>query len=255
MRPPHVSPPASCRRRRPPAAVTLDARRVGVVGVAERLGDHRVAVVDRALDARGDDGLAGEPRRGRGPRRRRRRSRRRPRRWSSRGSGVEPAEPCVSTWMRRRPARRRPRGPRRPCRCARCRSGTRSRPPANGARWRASGVLAVAAWRLPAGGGGRGGRRPAGSSPTTPATSATTWAGVVAAREAVGELLLDQRAGQLGQQLEVGGVAAGGRGDQEGQVGGAVLRAELHARARAGRRPASGSRRRRCGSAGWRCRR
>ena len=59
-----------------------------------------------------------------------------------------------------------------------------------------------------------------------------------AAAQAVGEVLLHQRAGQLGQQLEVGGVAAGRGGDQEGQVGRAVLGAEVDRRGRAARRPA-----------------
>ena len=47
--------------------------------------------------------------------------------------------------------------------------------------------------------------------------------------QAVGEVGLDQRTGELGEELEVGGVTAGGCGDQEHQVGRAVLRAELHA--------------------------
>ena len=38
----------------------LDPRRVGVVGVAQRFGDHRVGVVDRSLHAGGDHRLAGE---------------------------------------------------------------------------------------------------------------------------------------------------------------------------------------------------
>ena len=55
----------------------------------------------------------------------------------------------------------------------------------------------------------------------------------------VGELRLDQRPGQLGEQLEVGGVAAGGGGDQEHQVGRAVLGAEVDLR----REPGEGQRR------------
>ena len=52
---PPAAPPAS-------PAVALDARRRSrVVGVAQRLGDHRVGVVDRALHARADHRLAGEP--------------------------------------------------------------------------------------------------------------------------------------------------------------------------------------------------
>ncbi len=47
------------------------------------------------------------------------------------------------------------------------------------------------------------------------------------AAQAVGELRPDQRPRQHGQHLEVGGVAALGSGDQEGQVGGAVLGPEL----------------------------
>ncbi len=42
-------------------ATAVDPGRVRVVGVADRLGDHRVAVVDRPLDPRDDHGLAGEP--------------------------------------------------------------------------------------------------------------------------------------------------------------------------------------------------
>ncbi len=61
------------------------------------------------------------------------------------------------------------------------------------------------------------------------------------AAEAGGEVRLHQRPGELGEQLEVGRVAAGRGRDQEGEVGGAVLGSELHRRARAGRRPASGS--------------
>ena len=77
----------------------------------------------------------------------------------------------------------------------------------------------------------------AGAVPTTPATSVDhlVLGGGVAQR--VGEVLLDQRAGQLGQQLQVGGVAAGGSGDEEGQVGRAVLGAEVDAAGSAGRRP------------------
>ena len=75
VRAPQDSPPPPAGTAPPPrAAVALDARGVRVVGVAQRLGDHRVGVVDRALDAGGDQRLAGEPAAGRGPRRRRRRS-------------------------------------------------------------------------------------------------------------------------------------------------------------------------------------
>ena len=52
--------------------------------------------------------------------------------------------------------------------------------------------------------------------------------------ERVGEGGLDQRAGQLGQDGEVVGVAAGGSGDEERQVGGAVLGAEVDRRVEPG---------------------
>ena len=71
---------------------------------------------------------------------------------------------------------------------------------------------------------------------TTPLTSSTTSLGRAGVAQAVGEVGLHQRPGELGEQLEVGGVTAGGRGDQEHQVGRAVLRAELHA----GREPGEG---------------
>ena len=102
------------------------------------------------------------------------------------------------------------------------------------------------------GGGGRGRGR---GGPPRRLTRSTTSCGRLGLAQGVGERRLDQRAGQLGEQLEVGGVAAGRGGDQEGEVGRAVLGAEVDRRATAGRRPASAPRRRRCGSAGSRCRR
>ncbi len=50
----------------------------------------------------------------------------------------------------------------------------------------------------------------------------------------VGEGGLHQRPRELGQQLQVGGVTAGGGGDQEGEIGRAVLGAELDRRVEAG---------------------
>ncbi len=52
--------------------------------------------------------------------------------------------------------------------------------------------------------------------------------------QGVGEVLLHQRAGELGQQLQVGRVATGRRRDQEGQVGRAVLGAEVTRRVQPG---------------------
>ena len=88
-------PPPSRRAARP------CPRRAGrsVVGVAQRLGDHRVGVVDGALDAGGDHRLAGEAAAVAHARRRRRRSRRRRAAMIAGESGVEPAEPWVSTWI------------------------------------------------------------------------------------------------------------------------------------------------------------
>ena len=125
-RPPQLSPAPAPSLPRGTAAGALDARGVRVVGVAQRLGDHRVGLVDRALHARGDHRLAGEPAAGRGPRRRRRRSRPSAAAIVSRGSGRGAGRALgLDLRCRPRPARRRPRGPRRPCRCARCRSGRR----------------------------------------------------------------------------------------------------------------------------------
>ncbi len=109
-----------------------------------------------------------------------------------------------------RPVRRR-RGRRRlrAGRCCRCSPSCRARP----AR----------------GGLGRGGGRSQDAR-----TRSTTSSGVSASRSEVGEGRLDQRAGQLGEQLQVRAVAAGRRGDQEGDVGGAVLGAEVHRRAEPG---------------------
>ena len=62
----HPTDPATPRLLGRPTALarggrSLHPRCVRVVGVAKRLGDHRVAVVDRALHTRRHDGLAGEP--------------------------------------------------------------------------------------------------------------------------------------------------------------------------------------------------
>ena len=84
-------------------------------------------------------------------------------------------------------------------------------------------------------GGGRGGRLDRGrggrgaARTTTALTSSTISSGLVALRRPSVKLLLHQRAGELGEHLEVGGVAAGRGGDQERQVGRAVLGAEVGA--------------------------
>ena len=115
-------------------------------------------------------------------------------------------------------------------------------------------VAAGAGCGAAAAGAARGGRRPrrAGAGSTTRADQRDHLVGLAARAQRGGEVGLHQGAGQLGQQLEVGGVAAGGGGDQEGEVGRAVLGAEVDRRGRAGRRPGSARRRpavRQCGMA------
>ena len=207
--------------------LALDPRCVGVVGVAERLGDHRVAVVDRALDAGRDDGLAGEPLpvadpdvdgedhggRGRdglvgergGPGRALRLDLDRDA--GPRGRGLEGLGGHVGV---RDAGRARGDGDQRTRPARRGRTGGSG----GGCLGRGSGH-------------GGGGRRLVADDP---GDQRDDLGGCRRGAEAVGELLLDQRTRQLRQQLEVRGVAAGGRGDQEGEVGGAVLRPELHAR-------------------------
>ena len=200
----------------------LDARGVGVVGVAQGLGDHGVAVVDRALDAGGDDRLAGEAtavahphvdgedhgrRRGDGLGRKRLGARGAlgldgDRHAGPLGGGLESLGGHVGVGDARRARRDRDqrasagRGHRR----------GRRRGRRGGGRSVAHGVLHQCDDL-----GGRSGRP-----------------------ETVGEVLLHQRAGELGQQLQVGDVAAGRGGDQEGQVGRAVLGTELDLRSEAG---------------------
>ena len=96
--------------------------------------------------------------------------------------------------------------------------------------WPVLPVLAV----VPAAAGGAAGLVEVAAGPRTPATRSTISWGVSASRSEVGEGRLDQRAGQLGEQLEVRAVAAGRRGDQEGDVRGAVLGPEVHRRAQPG---------------------
>ena len=91
-------------------------------------------------------------------------------------------------------------------------------------------------------------------TPSSRLTRSTISLGRLRLAQGVGERRLDQRAGELGEQLQVGGVAAGGRRDQEGDVGRAVLGAEVDRRLRAGRRRGSAPRRPWCGSAGSRSR-
>ena len=79
------------------AGGALDARGVRVVGVAQRLGDHLVGLVDRALDARGDHRLAGEAAAVADPHVDREDHAPRPRLIVSGRAGVAPAEPWVST--------------------------------------------------------------------------------------------------------------------------------------------------------------
>ena len=90
-----------------------------------------------------------------------------------------------------------------------------------------------------AGGVRRGSGRGRGAAPTTSVTSVGDLLGRLGVAQRVGERRLDQRPGQLGQQLQVGVVAAGRGRDQEHQVGRAVLGAEVDLRLRAGRTPAS----------------
>ena len=97
-RPPQRLPGAGRDRASPPARGALDARRVGVGGVAHGLGDHRVAVVDGALDAGPHHGLPGEPAPVADPDVGGEDDRAAAA-MISRCDGVEPAEPWVSTWM------------------------------------------------------------------------------------------------------------------------------------------------------------
>ena len=84
-----------------------------------------------------------------------------------------------------------------------------------------------------AGRGGGGGRR-RGSDVQRLVDEGDDLVGVLRVAQRVGEGRLHQRARQLGQQLQVGGVAPGRGGDEEGQLGGTVLGPEVHGRAQAG---------------------
>ena len=237
MRPPQVSPAPWPPSPAPPAPAASPSTRGGVrvVGVAERLRDHRVAVVDRALDARGDDRLAGEP--------------------------APVADPDVDgedhrggvgdhVAVQRRGAGRALRldvdvdagalgggleglGGHVGVRDAgRAGGHGHQAAPAGRAAVAVAGSVAVAvAVPPPDCGRGGGGRRSGGGGGLGRADHVVDQPDhlvrVLGGAQRVGELGLDQRPGQLGEQLEVGGVAAGGGGDQEGQVGRTVLGAEL----------------------------
>ena len=99
--------------------------------------------------------------------------------------------------------------------------------------------VAGAGWRRRRGAGAprpARGRREQGSwpgrwsRPELRLTRATTSSRTLGGAQRVGEGRLHERAGELGEDLQVVGVAAGGSRDQEHQVGRAVLGAEVHPR-------------------------
>ncbi len=224
---PNDSPPLEASRGR---RLALDPRCVGVVGVAEGLGDHRVAVVDRALDAGGDDRLAGEPLplahpdvdgedHGRGCR---------DRVVGERGGAGRAlrldldVDPC-------------PLGGRLQCLGGHVGVGDAGRAGRHGHERTASACGDRGRGSCCGGGSGCG----RGGLVAHDARDQLDDLGRRRGRaQAVGELLLHQRPRELGQQLEVGGVAPGRSGDQEGEVGRAVLGPEVDARreAREGQR-------------------
>ncbi len=193
----------------------LDAGGVRVVRVAQRLGDHGVAVVDRALDAGGDNRLAGEAsavadahvdgedhRRSGGD--------------GLGGEGLGAGRPLGLHGDRYAGLG----GRRLECLGGHVGMGDAGR--ARGDRDQ----------RASAGRGGR--RRGCRGGGRGIADRVLHQGDDLCGRsrrpEAVGEVLLHQRAGELGQQLQVGDVAAGGGRDQEREVGRAVLGAELDQR-------------------------
>ena len=216
----------------------LDPRGVRVVGVPERLGDHRVGVVHRALDAGGDQRLAGEPVPVPDPHVDR----------EDRGVGV--GDGLV---VQRRGARGalglhgdvdpgalggglEGLGGHVGVRDAGGAGGDGDQPAALGGggrrgAGRRAGGGGVGGRRR---GGGRGGRlrgRRGGRGAAHGGDDLVDEVGDLLtggrAAQAVGEPLLDQRARELGEHLEVGRVAAGRGRDQERQVGRPVLGAEV----------------------------
>jgi hypothetical protein len=132
------------------------------------------------------------------------------------GTGFEPADPCVSTTM-----------------------STPRRAAAAAPHAAARGVWANAGGQDDAAAGGRGlggsglgrsflrGRRGRRRDLDDVADEADDLVRSLGGAQGVGEVLLHQRPGELGEQLQVGGVPAGRRGDQEGEVGRSVLGAEV----------------------------
>ena len=271
MRPPQVSPAPPPP---PSPAVTEPSTRgaLGSFGVAQGLLDHLVGLVDRALHARGDDRLAGEAAavadpdvdgedhrggagdRVGGQRVRAGRALRLDRDLDSGalGGGLEGLGGHVGVGDAGRAGgdRDQARGTLLGRGCLRRGRGSGGRGATRGrggrGRRHGGGPGGVRARRS------RSGRR---DGPHHVADERDHFLGGLRLAQRRGEGGLHERPGQLGEQLEVGAVAAGRRGDQERQVGRAVLGAEVHPRAEPGEHERGLGRRRWCGSGGSRSRR